>query len=353
MPTLSAVQSVSPAFDQTARQLFRPFRIGHWARLAIVSLATGEFVGGGWGGGNLSVLQNRGRREDLLGLAGFDWSRLREFFPLIIVAVLAVVALGVLWMYVGSVFRFILLDAVLNDRCAIRAGWRRWKDLGTSFFFWCLAFGFVLLACLGVFIVGPIILAWQAGIFRQPGQHLLLLILGGLALFLLMFVLLLGGAVVYLFARDFVVPIMVLENLRATDAWDRLLPMLRTEKPAYAGYILMKIVLAVGSAILFGILNVIVILALLIPLGITGLALFLIGKAAGLSWNLWTVGAVVLLGGAALTLLLYAISFADTPALVFFQAYPLHFLGSRYPTLGALLSRTPPLAPPLSPPISA
>ena len=49
-PPLSAVGAISPAFEQTRRQLFQPFRFAFWARLGMVSLVTGEFAGGGWGG---------------------------------------------------------------------------------------------------------------------------------------------------------------------------------------------------------------------------------------------------------------------------------------------------------------
>ena len=43
---LSAVDSIGPAFEQTKRQLFVPFRFRRWACLAVVLLSTGEFAGG-------------------------------------------------------------------------------------------------------------------------------------------------------------------------------------------------------------------------------------------------------------------------------------------------------------------
>ncbi len=346
MPTLSATDSIAPAIHLTKRQLFQPFRLGHWARMAVILFLTGEFPGGGWGGANFSIPQGGRRgRNDLLQFPAVDvFSAWREYLPWIILGFLAVVGLGFLWMYVASVFRFILLDAVLYNRCELRKGWRRSTQPGTSFFLWSLGFGLVVLVALGALVGGPILLAWQAGVFSHPSEHLLLLILGGLAILFLFLALLITSAVVFVFAKDFVVPIMALENLSTTDAWDRLLPMLRVEKAAYTVYVLMKMVLAMGSAIAFGILNLLVILALAIPMAIAGVALFFIGKAAGLSWNPATIGIVVLLGLAVVAVLVCTISLVDTPALVFFQAYPLYFLGSRYPTLGAHLGLTPPPA---------
>ena len=52
----------------------------------------------------------------------------------------------------------------------------------------------ILLANL-ILIGGPILAAWRAGIFDEPKEHLLLLILGGMALFFLMLALFTVGAV--------------------------------------------------------------------------------------------------------------------------------------------------------------
>ncbi len=154
------------------------------------------------------------------------------------------------------------------------------------------------------------------------------------------------GALVALFAKDFVVPFMALEGLGVLAAWRRVLPLLRVEKMACAGYVLMKIVLAVGGAVLFGIINVILFLVVFVLLGLVGAGLFLAGKAAGLTWDAYTIGAVVVLGVAVLAGLLYLLAFVFVPAMVFFQSYTLHFLGSRYPLLDSLLHPPPPAAAP-------
>ena len=50
----SAVDAISPAFEHTKRQLFQPFRIGQWVRLALVGLLAGELGSGGFKIPNLS-----------------------------------------------------------------------------------------------------------------------------------------------------------------------------------------------------------------------------------------------------------------------------------------------------------
>jgi hypothetical protein len=71
------------------------------------------------------------------------------------------------------------------------------------------------------------------------------------------------------------------------------------------------------------------------------------GMAAGLTWNLYTITLAVVVGAIALFSLLYVISLISVPAVVFFPAYSIYFLASRYPALDALLH---PKAPPAMPP---
>ena len=64
--------------------------------------------------------------------------------------------------------------------------------------------------------------------------------------------------------------------------------------------------------------------------------------AAGLTWNLYTITLVVVLGSCAIFLILYILSLVSVPAVVFFPAYSIHFFASRYPALNALLHPAPP-----------
>lgn len=336
---LSAIDSISPAFEQTRQQLFKPFRLRHWLRLATVCLVTGDFAGGGgWGGGNFSPPSTHERKISLfLTLAAPSWERLRPYLPWILIGVAVLFGVIIVWLYAASVYRFILFDAVLYNHCELARGWRRWQPQGRSYFCFIIVLALAMPMALAVLVGGPIFLAWLGGIFQHPREHLALLIGGGAGLVLVLFAVIVVGAVVGVFAKDFAVPFMALENLGMVDAWRRLLPMLAAEKGAYAGYVLMKIVLAVGTAILFGIITLITLLALMIPLAILAVAVFLIAKAAGVTWGLTTISIVVVLGGGVLMGIFYVVAFVSTPAMVFFQSYTLYFFGSRYPNLGTIL----------------
>jgi len=323
-----------------------PFRLERWARLALVCLLTGEFAGGGGGGApsgnfNFPVSQSKGGKS-FLAIPNIDWGNILPWLPWILAGVVLVFLFIFLWVYVASVYRFVLFDSVLYDRCELKGSWGKWEPSGRSYFYWSLAI--LVASWVGSFLIMgvPLLIAWRAGLFRHPSQHLFVLILGGAALLFLMLAFVVSIAVTSLFAKDFCVPIMAMEKVRVLDAWRRLFPMLAADKMAFAGYVLMKIVLAIGSAIIFGIITLLALFVVLIPLGIAGVIIFFVGKALELTLNVATISIMVVLGGIILAGILYLIALISTPVMVFFQSYDLHFIGSRYPVLGAVVFPPPP-----------
>lgn len=338
----SAVEAISPAFQRTKRELFQPFRFGRWARLAFVSLVTGEFLGSGAGslgsGGNITGPQRGGRGAGPDAVGWFvhrDWLNDPQLILLelsLVVGILLVV--GLLWAYAASVHRFILFDAVLNDRCELRKARRQWKRQGRHYFGWQICFGLGGLTLLSATVGVPALLAWRVGVFHDPERHAGLLILGGIALFFAVVFLILLGSLVSVLANDFLIPLMALEGLTVTAAWRRLLALLNTEKKAYTGYILMKIVLAVGSALLFGIINFIVLVLPLIAIGL----MVALAPLPSIAWTPLAIAAAILLGVIALLGLFVVVCFVSAPAMVFFHSYAIHFFSSRYPALSAAIS---------------
>jgi hypothetical protein len=360
------VESISPAFARTKQMLFRPFRFGLWARLAVVALITGEAGGGGGGGGSIPNFNTNRGGDTHWGIHWSDhwaaaahlfsepgWEQIQPYSGWIALAIALVLAVLLLWIYSDCVYRFILLDAVISGQCRLREGWRRWREAGRRYFAWVIAFGFGSFVLVGLVAGVPVLLAYRAGWFEHPDQNLGVLIGGGILLALVVIALVAVLAIIDMLGRDFLVPLMAFEEVGAVDGWQRLLAMMGGEKLAYAGYVLMKIAFAMGAAIAFTIVNLIVFLILLIPLGLLGVIGFLIGKGAGVNWGNSSV--VLLLAAFALFALagvLYVIGFVYTPGLVFFQSYTLEFFGPRYGPLGSkLFPSSPPLAP-LTPPIA-
>jgi len=152
-------------------------------------------------------------------------------------------------------------------------------------------------------------------------------------------------AVIFVLTKDFVVPQMALEGIGAIEGWQRLGAMMSAEKGRYAGYIGMKILLALGAAIILGIVGFILVLIILIPVAGVVIAAVVAAKAAGVGWTVSTITLAVVAGCTLLAVFLFLTSLISVPAIVFFPAYSIYFFAARYPALSAVLYPAP-AAPP-------
>ena len=352
---ISAVDAIGPAFEHTKQQLLKPFRLGQWGKLALVGMLAGELTSGGCSSFNGFSVPSRTPDDsrqllDLPGLPGLP--PLPHIDPAAIaglIAFLAIVAfvLVVAFLYVSSVMRFVLFDSVIAKNCEIGNSWSRRHGAGLGYFVWKILLFLVTMAGTVILLGLPLGFAALAGWIKAPKEHMVPLILGGIALFFVFFTFIVTAAVVHVMTKDFVVPQMALENVSAIEGWRRLLPMVGAEKGHYAGYLALKIVMALGTAVLVGIAATIVVLVMAIPLGGLGAVAILMGKAGGLQWNLYTISAALVIGLAIVGLIFYVVSLVSVPAIVFFPAYSMYFFAGRYPALAGVLR---PQAPPLPPP---
>ena len=350
---ISAVEAMTPAFERAKKQLFQPFSFWRWSRLALTALLAGEIGSGGNYNFNWFPQQTRSKSDGLHILSAPPWAQWHDYLPVIATALLFGLMLAAIFVYISSVFRFILFDSVLTERVRIREGWHRWQRHGGRFFLWQIGYAAVLLVLLGIVVGVPLLYAWRRGMFSGGGEHWGSLLAGGLLLFFLGGILILAALLVTTLAKDFVVPLMALEELSALDAWRRLLPLLKAEKAPCAGYIGMKIVLAMASAILFGILSLLALIVVLIPLLILGILVVLLVPPLGLTWNPLAIVLAVLVGAALVFGLFWIVALVSVPSVVFFQSYTLYFFGARYPRLGAMLAPPAPPAPPTTAPAPA
>lgn len=351
---LSAVDCVQPAIQHTRDQLLRPFRFGQWSRLALVGILAAELHTSGcnFNGFNFPISPQQRRGHAFATRAAFqhfdpshlDPSRIAQFAGLIVAMVVLAVILGFILLYISSVFRFILFDSVLKKRCSLGEGWQRWHRAGRRYFLWKIVFLIAEFLFLGVLIGVPVAVAAALGWFRDVEQHVGRTVAGVILLIGLFLIFVLVAVVVQVLAKDFLVPIMALEDVDFADGWSRLLRLIRPEPGKYVVYLLLKIVLAIAAAVLFGLIALVPTLILIVPAVVAVIA----GHAAGLGWNVTTVSLAVILGTLLVIVLVYAIALVNVPATVFFPAFSIHFFAARYPRLDALLNPPPP-APELPP----
>ena len=340
----SAVDAISPAFEHTKRQLLQPFRFGQWVRLAIVGLLAGELGSGGFRMPNLSnfnIPRQPGGTQHFLP-PDFAGANPALIAALVVVIVVAALVFGIVLMYVSSVMRFILFDSVLARECHIRQGWYRRQEPGWRYFLWKLLYTVVTLGVLVVLVGIPAGLAFSAGWFSEPKQHLVGLVLAGVLLFFVFAIFVIVMAVIFVLTKDFVVPQMALENIGAMEGWRRLWLMMQAEKISYAGYIGMKIALAMGAAIILGIVGFILALIIFIPAAGVAIAVVFAGKTAGLEWTAYTITLAVVAGCILLVAFLLLIAMISVPVIIFFPAYSIYFFAARYPALSAVLYPAPP-----------
>src|SRR5947208_13007603 len=117
-PSLSPVDSFTPAILRTTALLFKPLRWSFYWRMAVVAFFTGEL-----GGGSFNVPTNfptdrgrhRGGSSDLLSTLPWHLPGNLSMTEWIIIAAGVVVgffAVILVFTYIASVFRFILFDSV-------------------------------------------------------------------------------------------------------------------------------------------------------------------------------------------------------------------------------------------------
>jgi hypothetical protein len=90
--------------------------------------------------------------------------------------------------------------------------------------------------------------------------------------------------------------------------------------------------------------TLILVLALLIPVGFVALIAVLGAHAIGIAWNVFTISVAIVAGCIVLAAIIFGVLLVSVPAVVFFPAYSIYFFAARYPALSAMLY--PPVPPP-------
>jgi len=268
---LSAIDSIQPAIELTKQRLFRPAMYSMWWRIAFLGIFSGEMSSG-----------NGFHFNSMVPTAPSHANHFASNPGSIVALVLSLMALGLAlilaFMYISSVLRFVLFDAVLNGRYRIREGWRMWRERALPYFRLQVLTFVTLLVGLAILIGTPVGVIFSRGVFQTKqwdANSILIAVAGGL----LALVWLLCAAVFVTLSKDFVLPMMALEGVNYDEGWRRLLGMMSSEKKSYVFYILMKIVLAISGTILLSLAVLVAALAMGIPLGIVAAIVYVTFKA--------------------------------------------------------------------------
>jgi hypothetical protein len=340
----SAFDALSLAFQHSRQQLW-PFRWSQWWRLAVLGFVTGELGGGGGGvGRSVGRLPSIPSSSDTPDVSTWppDLTWFQDHVALIITAALVIVVivglLLLLWTYVSSICRFVLIDAIVSKRCdGIRAGWAKWRDVGRPYFVWQLLLQLVVTIVAAAPVLVVLIVAWRAGWFEPEHPNTAAIVASLLAIVGTLIVVGVIAMVVYVLGKDFVAPIMAVDRRGWRDAWKQTIALMRVEPGSFAAYIGVKIVMT----IVVGILVAVAALVVLVPLVLAGIAIVVSIGGFDVLQHPEMLVLVIAAGGVVLLLFAIVMACLCVPLVVLFPAYGLYFLAARYPSLDAWLASEP------------
>lgn len=353
MNRLSALDAFSPAMARVGVMLFKPFRLSTWLKMGFIGL-----LGGGVArfSSNMNfrgpMFPPQGPRDRFPDDPFAEFQRmlhsihLADYAHLIMTVLIVGAVISLVFLYLFCRFRFVLFDSVITTQPAVGRGWRLYASQANRYFGFWLVFWLVNFGVIALIVGVPIWHAYKNGALSGDGSLLVLFkLLTSIALAVMAASIVF--AIISTLMKDFIMPIMALDDLSLGDAWSALWRVIVSEPGAWAGYLGMKLVLTIGAGIALAIVSVIALLPAIIIIGIPtgilvllGVGLFKGGVAVAGIVIFVIAGLLAAAGGCCIYMLLIA------PITVFFASYAFYFFGGRYPKLGALLWPQPtPIAP--------
>lgn len=249
MEPVSVTEPISLAIERVRQVLFRPFDPGKWFIIGFCAwLAQLGETGGGHFNGSSSSHQNGGTAHQQFDHAREELMRnLYWILPVAVIVCAVVLALWLVFLWLNSRGKFMLLHCVALNRAEVREPWNRFADAANSLFLFRLVLGLVaLMIMLPILAVMAI---WAIDMFSHDSWNFPgILGLIGLGMGLI------GISIFFLLTRklttDFVVPIMFLRGNHCLDAWKEFFKTLTAHAGSFALYLLFQIVIGLAIAMI-------------------------------------------------------------------------------------------------------
>lgn len=227
-----------------------------------------------------------------------------------------VVLLGILALYVAAVMEFVFVRITASESVRIRGFFGESTRKGLSLLLFQIA---IAATILGIILSVFVLTVLTGGLFLVLVVLLSpVLILAVVALWLLL-----------RFTIDFVVPVMLVEDVGIVDGWRRFAPAMRDEWQQYGAYAGVRLVLGVVASTITGIGAAAIAVGIGIPFALVGIVGFvLLGAIAPGVGIVFGVGMVVLF---ALAVLVGVTVFVLVPIRTYLRYYGLFVLGSITP----------------------
>jgi hypothetical protein len=357
MNRLSAIDAFGPAFARVGTMLFQPFRLSAWLKMGFIGLLGGGVVTASSGFNFRPPVLHPGVPSGRGPIGPEDITRairsvhLADYFHIFLIVLAVAVVIGLIFQYLFCRFRFILFDSVVGGQPAIGRGWRKYGSQANRYFGFWLVFRLVNWAVMAVIVGLPLWRAYKNGAFSGDNSlPELFAILASIALGALAAAIMF--AIVSTLMKDFVLPVLALDDLPLGDAWSAVWRVVVSEPGAWAAYMGLKLLCSIGAGIALAIAFFIAMIPAFIVIGIPVGILVVVGvlafKTIGALAGIIICSIAGLLAAAGLFCLLLILT---APVAVFFASYAFYFFGGRYPKLAALLWPQPAPISPQSQPV--
>lgn len=241
---------LSEAWRRTRSRLFQPFELTTWFVLGFSAWLAALGEQGGSFNFNFPITSEQPvqPRELLQQVMHFVSAH-----PLLIsisagtgLTILAVITVLVLWL--SSRGKCMFLENLITRRPTVQDSWRNQRERGRSLFLWRLMYTVVTSLILLCFAAGAFFLVlpcWlESTLLPIPLLFLALLAFVLLAVLLLM-------AVITTFLNDFVIPIMLLHNETAVQAWHSFIQLFGGRAWSFVAYLFVRTGLVVVIGLTF------------------------------------------------------------------------------------------------------
>jgi hypothetical protein len=253
---VSVIDPIGPAIQRVKDILFKPFDLGKWFIVGFCAWLA--YLGSGGGGGGGGSRYNVGPHEQQTKIAegintakDYILTNLCWIIPLIAIAAVVIIGIGLLIAWLNSRGKFMFLHCVATNKSEVKVPWHKFRKHGNSLFLFRIVLGIIGLAIAAVPILGIVLLIITMVTKTVP----MIASIPGIIIFgLIIFALSVALSLVKKFTFDFVAPIMFLQTASCIAGWREFLTILSVNKAGFALYILFQIVIAIaiGTIIFIG-----------------------------------------------------------------------------------------------------
>ncbi|MGM0770606.1 MAG: DUF7544 domain-containing protein [Halobacteriota archaeon] len=331
------VEAVDKAVSRTKRCLFEPIDFWKWMKLTIVIMLIGGTGGNFNSSGNRYAtdtfnIPDSGPADRFSKIFGGFADQIPTTAPdlgMIIGIVVLILALILLFSYISSVMEFVFVDSLVSNKVKFWEYSRKFLRKGLGLFTLRLLIGIIILVIIAIMTL-PIILPLLATSGESFPENLGMSIIS--VTFLLIGIILLVaivGGIINSFV-NLAIPVAIYTETGIFRAFANVFGQFRKDWKQIIAYWFGRIILAIGIAIVVGLLMLLaIIIAGLMFLMLDAIIYFAISAVLTSDIAVWIVLAPIILIELAILILLLA--FIALPARVFMKYHMITFLQQWYP----------------------